>query len=54
MMETDNNEEGTVRAAVESSGVDGRLFAIITSIPDVVHKIKEMLTQSEKQYTENE
>lgn len=50
MMEIDDNEESAVKTAVKKqSGTDGRFFAILTSIPDVMHRIKDMLIQPEKQ-----
>ncbi|VDO48362.1 unnamed protein product [Onchocerca flexuosa] len=49
-MEIDDNEESAVKTAVKrQSGADGRFFAILTSIPDVMHKIKDMLIHPEKQ-----
>ncbi|MCP9260595.1 E3 ubiquitin-protein ligase ubr-1 [Dirofilaria immitis] len=46
IMEVDDNEES-------QSGADGRFFAILTTIPDVMHKIKDMLIQSEKQQNDS-
>lgn len=53
MMEIDDNEENAVKTAVKrQSGADGRFFAILTSIPDVMHRIKDMLIQPEKQQSD--
>uniref|UniRef100_A0A1I7V6M0 E3 ubiquitin-protein ligase n=2 Tax=Loa loa TaxID=7209 RepID=A0A1I7V6M0_LOALO len=54
LMEVDDNEENAVKTtAKRQSGPDGRFFAILTSIPDVMHKIKDMLTQPEKQQNDS-
>ncbi|VDK79468.1 unnamed protein product [Litomosoides sigmodontis] len=54
MMEVDDNEESAVKtAAKKQSGTDGRFFAILTSIPDVMHRIKDMLIQPEKQQSDS-
>ncbi|VIO97030.1 Zinc finger in N-recognin family protein [Brugia malayi] len=54
IMEVDDNEERTLKTAVKrQSGPDGRFFSIFTSIPDVMHKIKDMLIQPEKQQSDS-
>ncbi|VDK88807.1 unnamed protein product [Onchocerca ochengi] len=54
MMEIDDNEESAMKTAVKrQSGTDGRFFAILTSIPDVMHRIKDMLIHPEKQQNDS-
>ncbi|VBB31014.1 unnamed protein product [Acanthocheilonema viteae] len=50
MMEIDDNEENAMEMAMKKNACsDGRFFAFLTSIPDVMHRIKDMLIQPEKQ-----
>uniref|UniRef100_A0A158Q8Z9 E3 ubiquitin-protein ligase n=1 Tax=Elaeophora elaphi TaxID=1147741 RepID=A0A158Q8Z9_9BILA len=54
MMEIDDNEESSVKTAVKKqTSADGRFFAILASIPDVMHRIKDMLIQPEKQQSDS-
>lgn len=51
-MEIDDNESAVKTTVKRLSGADGRFFAIITSIPDVMHKIKDLLIQPDKQQSD--